>query len=152
MIRHAAIADIPAAGKIINDCAEYGLMLHRSMAYLYEHLRDFHVAEEDGKIVGAAIYFFAYYTWVGKSLYLDDLYVKPDHRRRKVGSLLLRKVCELAAREGCRRVRWQVLGWNKDAISFYESYGATISDEWLNCDLDEDGIVRFLNKDPVPGG
>jgi GNAT superfamily N-acetyltransferase len=106
------------------------------------------VAEKDGEIVGAAIYFFAYYTWVGRSLYLDDLYVRPEYRRKKVGSMLLRKVFELAKQENCKRLRWQVLGWNKDAISFYEKHGATISDEWLNCDFDEDGIERFLKRDP----
>lgn len=52
MIRRAEIKDIPVVGQIINDCAEYGLMLHRSLAYLYEHVRDFHVAVEDGKVVG----------------------------------------------------------------------------------------------------
>jgi amino-acid N-acetyltransferase len=52
MIRRATIDDVPKIGKIINDCAEYGLMLHRSLAYLYEHVRDFHVAEEDGQVVG----------------------------------------------------------------------------------------------------
>jgi GNAT superfamily N-acetyltransferase len=106
------------------------------------------VAEKDGEILGAAIYFFAYYTWVGKSLYLDDLYVRPDHRRKKVGSMLLKKVFELAKQENCKRLRWQVLSWNKDAISFYEKHGATISNEWLNCDFDEDGIERFLKKNP----
>lgn len=52
MIRRAGIQDVEAFGKIINDCAEYGLMLHRSLADLYENLRDFHVAIEDGKVVG----------------------------------------------------------------------------------------------------
>ncbi|MCX5659278.1 MAG: N-acetyltransferase [Planctomycetota bacterium] len=52
MIRRAGVEQIPALGKIINDCAEYGLMLHRSWAYLYEHVRDFHVAIEDNQVVG----------------------------------------------------------------------------------------------------
>ena len=106
----------------------------------------FFVAEEGGKILGAAIYFFAYYTWVGKSLYLDDLYVKPEYRRRKIGSKLLNMVFGLAMKEHCKRLRWQVLDWNKDAISFYEKHGATITSEWLNCDFDEDGIGEFLKS------
>ena len=105
------------------------------------------VAEEDGKIIGAAIYFFGYYTWVGKSLYLDDLYVRPEYRRKKVGTMLLKRVFEFAKQENCKRLRWQVLGWNTDAISFYEKHGATITDEWLNCDFDEDGIEKFLKRD-----
>ncbi len=107
----------------------------------------FFVAEEDGMIVGSAIYFFAYYTWVGKSLYLDDLYVKPQYRSRKVGSMLLGKVFELARDEGCMRLRWQVLDWNKDAIAFYKKRGAKVGGEWLNCDFDEEGIVGFLERD-----
>ena len=106
----------------------------------------FFVAEEDGKILGAAVYFFAYYTWVGKSLYLDDLYVKPEHRRKKVGSMLLEKVFELAKQEDCKRLRLQVLDWNKDAISFYEKHAGAISNEWLNCDFDVDKIGQLPKK------
>ena len=52
MIRKAAIHDVPAISAIVNDCAEYGLMLHRSQSYLYEHVRDFHVCAPDGQVVG----------------------------------------------------------------------------------------------------
>jgi len=52
MIRHASIREIPDVAAIINDCAEHGLMLHRSHSYLYEHVRDFHVAIEDGRVIG----------------------------------------------------------------------------------------------------
>ncbi len=107
----------------------------------------FFVAEESGRIIGSAIYFFAYYTWVGKSLYLDDLYVKPEYRGMKVGSMLLGRVFELARKEGCGRLRWQVLDWNKDAIAFYKKRGARISGEWLNCDFDEQGIAAFLERE-----
>lgn len=104
------------------------------------------VADDDGKIVGYAIYFFAYYTWVGKSLYLEDIYMKPEFRNKKIGSMLLRKVFELARRENCKRIRWQVLRWNKNAIGFYKKRGAAISDAWLNCDFDEDEINSFLQE------
>ena len=94
--------------------------------------------------------FFAYYTWVGKSLYLDDIYVKPDFRGRGVGSMLLRSIFEVAKRENCKRLRWQVLDWNENAISFYKKRGAAISGEWLNCDFDEKGIKQFLERE-LPG-
>ena len=64
-----------------------------------------------------ALYFFAYYTWVGKSLYLDDLYVKESFRKHKIGSGLLGKVFETARDEDCKRVRWQVLNWNEKCHS-----------------------------------
>ena len=102
------------------------------------------VAEtESNEIVGMALYFFAYYTWVGKSLYLDDIYVKESFRKQKIGTALLRKIFNVAREEGCRRVRWQVLHWNQPAIQMYKKCGAEINDEWLNCDFDSDGIKNF---------
>jgi GNAT superfamily N-acetyltransferase len=102
------------------------------------------VAETDSKdIVGMAIYFFAYYTWVGKSLYLEDLYVKESFRQQKIGSALLKKVMETAKAENCKRVRWQVLNWNETAIQMYKKSGASLDDEWLNCNFDYEGIKNF---------
>jgi GNAT superfamily N-acetyltransferase len=103
----------------------------------------FFLAEEDGKVLGAAVYFFAYYTWVGKSLYLDDLYVMPEHRRKKVGSMLLERVFELAKKEDCKRLRLEVLDWNEVAISFYKKHGGAISREWLNCDFDPKALKNL---------
>src|SRR6476659_3789082 len=71
------------------------------------------VAETDEKeIVGMALYFFSYYTWVGKSIYLDDLYVKETYRGQKIGSRLLEKIFEEAQKQNCKRVRWLVSEWN----------------------------------------
>jgi len=102
------------------------------------------IAETTEKeIVGMALYFFAYYTWVGKSLYLDDLYVKESFRGEKTGTKLLKKIFEIAKKENCKRVRWQVLNWNKPAIDMYRKFGASIEDEWNNCDVDAQGIAAF---------
>jgi GNAT superfamily N-acetyltransferase len=102
------------------------------------------VAETDTReIIGIALYFFAYYTWVGKSLYLEDLYVKESFRRHKTGSALLKKIFEVAKAENCKRVRWQVLNWNKSAIAMYSKSGAFLDDEWLNCTFDAEGIRNF---------
>ncbi len=113
---------------------------------LDKDLFGFFVAEDGGRIVGYALYFFAYFSWVGKSLYLEDIYVAPEHRGRKVGYLLMKRVVELAKSEGCRRMRWQVLSWNEKAIRFYKRCGAEVDDEWLNCTLDEAGIAGFLKS------
>lgn len=98
---------------------------------------------EDGEVAGMALYFFAYYTWVGKSLYLDDLYVKEAFRKKGIGKALLDKIFEAAAAEGCKRVKWQVLDWNEPAISVYRKCGAFIDDEWLDCSFDEAGIRNW---------
>ena len=103
-----------------------------------------YVAEtNEMEIVGMALYFFAYYTWVGKSLYLDDLYVKESYRGQGIGTKLLTKILEIAKKENCKRVRWQVLNWNKPAIDMYRKCGASIDNEWINCDVDAHGILDF---------
>ncbi len=95
------------------------------------------VAEkDDGEIAGMALYFFAYYTWVGKSLYLDDLIVKEKYRGNKIGTKLLEEIMDIAKKTKCKRVRWQVLDWNTPAIDFYKAYGADLDGEWINCDVE----------------
>ena len=107
---------------------------------------DFFVAESDGKIVGGAVYFFAYFTWVGKSLYLDDLYVKPTYRGQKIGVNLLQKILQVAKTKNCQRVRWQVLDWNTPAIEFYQKVGVSTDNTWLNCDLSKADAMQILRK------
>jgi ribosomal protein S18 acetylase RimI-like enzyme len=97
--------------------------------------RGFVAETAGGKIVGYASYFFCYYTWTGKSLYLDDLYIKPEYRGRRIGSDLIRRVIGEARANGCHRVRWQVSKWNRSAIDFYRKIGAEINDVEQNCDL-----------------
>lgn len=102
------------------------------------------VAEnEQNEMVGIASYCFIYYTWVGKSLYLDDLYVKQTERGQKIGTLLLQKLFDIAKTENCKRVRWQVSDWNKPAIEFYRKCGAEIDEELYNCDFDRKAIEQF---------
>lgn len=99
--------------------------------------------DEEGNILGMALYFFAYYTWVGKSLFLDDLYVKEKHRGKGIGKILLKEIMKIALNEDCKRVRWQVLDWNVDAIELYKKSGATLDEEWLNCDFEHEQIRDF---------
>jgi len=96
-----------------------------------------------GEVIAICLYFFAYYTWVGKSLYLDDLYVLEPYRRQGIATALLNKLFKVARDEQCHRLRLQVLKWNENAIQLYKKIGATIDDEWLNCDFDRKGIMAF---------
>ena len=100
------------------------------------HFQAWVAQKNDGEIIGFALFYFVYYTWVGKSLYLDDLYVKETYRGHKIGSKLLDKVIEIGRLNNCKRIRWQVLNWNKPAIDFYKKLGADLDDEWINCDLE----------------
>ncbi len=87
------------------------------------------------KIVGYTTCFFAYFTWSGKSVYLDDLYVEPDYRGGGVGKALIESVIKFAREENCYKVHWQVSRWNKSAMAFYKSLGAEIDDTEYNCDV-----------------
>jgi len=99
------------------------------------------VAETEAKeIIGIAQYFFAYFTWTGKSLYLGDLYVKESHRRQKVGLKLFEKIIEVAKEENCKRLTWQVLSWNKPAIEFFKKFGAEMDKEWIDFNINSKGI------------
>ena len=94
------------------------------------------VAEtDDQKIIGYVTYFFCYYTWVGKSMYMDDLYVRPEYRGKGIGKKLITKVISYASETECNKLRWQVSNWNKPAIDFYKSLGAIIENVEQNCDL-----------------
>lgn len=89
----------------------------------------------DNTIIGYVSYFFCYYTWIGKSLYMDDLYVKLEYRTKGIGTKLINKVIEFAKESNCHKLRWQVSEWNKSAIEFYKKIGAEIDNVEQNCDL-----------------
>jgi len=148
-IRIATEKDFPEILQLIRELAAFEKAPEKvtnSVEMMKKEKDLFHcfVAEtETGEIIGMALYFFAYYTWVGKSLYLDDIYVKESFRKHRIGTALLSKVFEVANEENCKRVRWQVLNWNKPAIQMYNKCGAEIDDEWLNCSFDSEGIKNF---------
>lgn len=93
------------------------------------------VAVLDNTIVGFATFFPAYYSWSGKAIYLDDLYVLPEHRKQGIGKQLLQAVIQQAQADRCKKVRWQVSQWNQNAIEFYQAMGAVIDNVEMNCDL-----------------
>jgi len=148
-IRKATEKDFPAILSLIKELAAFEKAPEKvtnSAEQMNMEKNLFHcfVAEAENKeIIGLALYFFAYYTWVGKSLYLDDIYVKESYRKNKIGTSLLGKIFEVAREEDCKRVRWQVLNWNETAIRMYKKSGAEIDDEWLNCSFDTEGIKNF---------
>ncbi|XP_032784278.1 thialysine N-epsilon-acetyltransferase isoform X1 [Daphnia magna] len=83
------------------------------------------VEKESNQIIGFALYFFTYSTWQGKSLYMEDIYVQLQHRRKGVGLSLLRSVSQVALSENCVRLNFSVLNWNSPSIEFYKSLGAS---------------------------
>lgn len=100
-----------------------------------EYLTGFTVRNEQGEMIGYATYFFAYYTWQGKCLYMDDLFVREDYRGRGVGKELIQNVIGFARKNHCHKLRWMVGAWNENAIRFYKSLGAEIDHVEMACNL-----------------
>lgn len=96
----------------------------------------FFVLELDGKIVGAAVYYWRYSTWKGKRLYLEDLIVTEALRGKGGGKLLFDEMLAFGKAEGASGMMWQVLDWNEPAINFYKKYDTSFDEEWLNCHID----------------
>ena len=89
------------------------------------------LAEDDGRPVGFALFFHNFSTFLGRpGIYLEDLFVLPEHRGQGIGRMLLAHLARLAVERGCGRLEWAVLDWNRDAIKFYERLGAQPNSDW----------------------
>jgi GNAT superfamily N-acetyltransferase len=158
MIRPATVADTPVIARLIRALAEYERLAHAvtlDEGALREHLfgpRPFAevlLAEEDGAVIGFALFFHNYTTFAGKpTLYLEDLFVEPEHRGRGHGKALLRALAGLAVERSCARLEWSVLNWNEPAIGFYRSLGAVPMDQWTVYRLTGDALAVFVDSRP----
>jgi GNAT superfamily N-acetyltransferase len=107
------------------------------------------IASVGSEAVGFAVFFHNYSTFLGRpGLYLEDLFVVAEWRRKGVGRALLGHVAQLALRRGCGRLEWSVLDWNEPALDFYRSVGAAPLDQWTVHRLTGDALVRFASEDP----
>lgn len=89
------------------------------------------LARLDGKVIGFALFFHNFSTFMGKSgLYLEDLFVLEAFRGKGYGKRILQFLAKLAMERNCGRLEWSVLDWNQEAIDFYESLGARMMNEW----------------------
>ncbi|HLP65877.1 MAG TPA: GNAT family N-acetyltransferase, partial [Rhizobium sp.] len=133
-IRNATPADVGPILRFITELAIYEKAEHEVEATEESLTRTLFgpgaatgaaILDADGVPAGFAIWFYSYSTWQArKGLYLEDLYVSPDHRGSGAGKLLLRHLAKIAVEEGCGRFEWSVLDWNTPAIRVYESVGA----------------------------
>jgi GNAT superfamily N-acetyltransferase len=140
MIREVTPDDVGDLLRLIRELASYErepdaveateASLTESLFGSERHARA-HVVEQEGRIVGMALWFLSYSTWTGRpGLYLEDLFVEPDYRGQGIGRALIQVLRARAIELGCARMEWSVLDWNEPAIRFYRSIGARPMDEW----------------------
>src|SRR4029077_6278241 len=107
------------------------------------------LAEDAGAVVGFALFFPSYSTFRAQpGLYLEDLFVEPEHRGRGHGKALLRALARLAVERDCGRLEWSVLNWNEPAIRFYRSLGAVPLDEWTSYRLTGEALRSVGGAEP----
>lgn len=154
-IKPATINDAQTIVDLIKAIAEYEKLSDQVQATtetIIEHLfsqksyAECIIAFENNEPIGFALFFHNFSTFVSKpGIYLEDLFVLESHRGKGYGKKLLLHVIAIAKQRNCGRVDWSVLNWNKPAIDFYESLGATAMNEWTTYRLNEEKINNLVN-------
>jgi GNAT superfamily N-acetyltransferase len=143
-VRKGKKEDVEAALHLIKELAvferaagevEVSVSEMQDWGFGEKRIFDFFVAEENNEVLGIALYYYKYSTWKGKCIFLEDIIVTEKHRKRGFGKLLFEEIVKVAKAEKVRRLEWQVLDWNADAISFYKKYNSNLDPEWINCKL-----------------
>ncbi|MFN3860895.1 MAG: GNAT family N-acetyltransferase [Roseateles sp.] len=156
-IRTAEPRDLNAIVQLISELAEFEQLTHLlevTPEKLAPHLfgdqpaAECLVGEVDGQVVAFALFYKNFSTFLSKpGLYLEDLYVRPAHRRSGLGRALLVQLAQLACERGLGRFDWTVLNWNEDAIRFYQKLGAEVLPDWRICRLSGDALQRYADGD-----
>jgi len=156
-MRPATPADVPLILEFIRELAEYEREPQAAVATAADLLRDgfgpepkfrVDIAEWSGEPAGFALYFWNYSTWQGKpGLYLEDLFVRPHFRGKGIGKALLIHLAQVALKNNCGRLVWQVLDWNTPSIEFYKSLGAETMKEWLTMRVTGEALVRLATEE-----
>ena len=152
-IRPAIPSDVDTIADLIRQLAAYENLSHEvtgDVNDLWAHLfgqapsAQVLIAEWEGNIAGFALYFYNYSTFLMKpGLYLEDLFVLPDFRRRGIATVLLQQLAQTAIDQGCGRFEWSVLDWNEPAIAFYQGIGAKLMQDWRICRVAGDGLTQL---------
>lgn len=131
--------------KCANEVVADEATLHQSL--FVEHSAEVVFAEEDGVVIGFALFFHNFSTFVGhKGLYLEDLFIIPEKRGKGYGKALLKYLANLAVERNCGRMEWICLDWNQPALKVYRSIGAVPMDEWTVQRLDEPALKQFATE------
>ena len=151
-IRPATAADLGAVIGLIRQLADFEKLPGPDADAEQRFHRDFAATPPrfellvgvEAAVIAYALFFMTYSTFLARpSLYLEDLFVRPDRRSHGLGQDLLRRLARLAVERGCGRFEWTVLDWNVRAQSFYRGLGACILPEWHVCRVDGDTLQRL---------
>ena len=154
-IKSATIEDVPLILTFIKKLAEYEKLSDavvatekdlREVLFGERRYAETIIAYEHNEPVGFALFFHNFSTFVGKpGIYLEDLFVDPDHRGKGFGKALLAHLAKLAQERNCGRLEWAVLNWNQPSIEFYESLGAKPMNEWKVYRLTGEALENLAN-------
>lgn len=143
-IRRALKTDCPRLLELVNELAVYE-RAPEEVTVTLEHFIESgfgehpvwwaFVAEEDGVVLGFALYYIRYSTWKGQRMYLEDILVTEEARGKGIGKLLMDRLIEEARERKFNGITWQVLEWNEPAINFYKKFNASFDPEWVNCSI-----------------
>ena len=141
---------------LIKDLAEYEHLSHEVEAtsddirqsLFGEHpVAEALIGEYDGIAISFALFFYNFSTFLGKpGIYLEDLYVKPEHRSNGFGRRMLAHIARLAKERNCGRFEWSVLDWNKPAIRTYDRLNAQPMKEWILYRLTGEALDRLAQE------
>ena len=154
-IRPATIDDVGLLRTLIRELAEYERELDLCVIEEADLARDGFgptprfralIAEWNGKTAGYALFFDFYTTWIGRGLFLEDLWVREQFRGQGIGKELLATVARIAVAEKRYGVHWEVLDWNEKSIEFYKSLGAEFRDQWRPVLLADEALRRLAEK------
>ena len=156
MIRTGTEEDAPVIFSLIKELAEYEHLAHEVAASVDDIRKTLFgerpfaetlIGENDGLPISFALFFYNFSTFLGKpGIYLEDLYVQPEHRGKGFGSKMLAHIAALAKERNCGRFEWSVLNWNTPAIRTYEKLGATPMKEWILYRLSGGALDRLADK------
>ena len=144
-IRRAAKEDCPKLLELIQELATYERAPNEVTVTLPHFIESgfgknlvwwAFVAEEEGLILGFALYYVRYSTWKGQRMYLEDILVTESARRKGIGKLLMDRLIEESKEKKFGAIVWQVLEWNEPAINFYKKYKTNFDAEWVNCAIE----------------
>ena len=156
-IRPATADDVPIILALIRELADYEKMSNEVVAseesrkaslFGDRRVAEVLIGELDGAAVTFAVFFHNFSTFLGRhGLYLEDLYVKPEHRGKGFGRAMLSRLAQIAVERHCGRLEWAVLDWNEPAIGFYRKLGAVPMDEWTVYRLTGPALDRLATEE-----